>query len=1100
MISRSLMSVITLASMPLISAMATAAPYGDVTLDDEVNVVDAQCVILAVLWTLGGQSGPPPACAPDGPESMDVDCDGALTVSDVLVLIQLSLSAPLASDLDSNQNSMADACEGGVECPTATACSPGQWKCLENTVQACVATAAGNCWQWGVPALCDDGVACTDDGCDARTGCTHVADSSLCADGDICTKDVCDPVTGCLFLPESGPCQWIGQFTMSSQNPVLVPTPTAAVQGADNCYAPSILRVGEEWWMWYGAQGSSGHDQIFLAKSNDLVTWQKHPTWSQPVPVIPNGTSNHVNDPSVVVFGDKWWMAYTDAATGEDDRVYGASSNDGMQWTKHGEIIGIGSPGAWDSGKVGRPSILVDDGKIWMWYDGQKPNAGRHVGVAVSSDGKNFTKYEANPVILNAGAVDVAKVGDFFVLLAEGGNGTHLYVAKNPFQWQYRGLLLAKSGDSYDKFGQVTPTLVTNGPNTPAILFGGASDPCWCKNRIALALLGPDIPGCVGCLAGQPSCQAACGGQNKTVGVCGAPASTDPSACCICCDSLSCESCQPQCSGKQCGDDGCGGSCGTCASGTVCQDGACVAPDPTLTSTYRGTVVVRPGHDYGPAIVMAEDGGWHMWWCGTPAQPSVAWDSIWYATSADGLNWTCPTEVLTVSPSGLDADAVCDPAVVKANGTWWMYYTGIHTAVDWSNRIFLAQATQPGGPWTKYPNNNNPMPILSDSACNGADPADYCVGQSAVVYKDGVFYQWYTDSGKGPGAFPSPLPTMLAVSNNGVDFVVQNGNQPVFNHADTDVVWDKASQMFVMVYGNVDDNKLYWTASTDGVGFWPHDDGRTLDVKLSHAQNHNPGLAGDVFGHITASTFEIHGAGTGWGVWDLERTDIHFGSQIANLTDCAACVTQNDCPAACGGHGYCAAPGSTNPGACCNCLGGCTPAVNDCSLCLSGAPDCHQACIGAGYSTGDCANPGSTDPSACCACAYTDCKGCLGGFATCDAACKAAGKKSGSCAHPTSTNSGQCCVCEDYANCEACLAGFPDCNVACQKSGYPGGNCAAPSSTNPSQCCACLPDTGCEQCLVGATTCMKACQNSGKSGGYCAVVGSTNPAACCACF
>jgi len=34
--------------------------------------------------------------------------------------------------------------------------------------------------------------------------------------------------------------------------------------------------------------------------------------------------------------------------------------------------------------------------------------------------------------------------------------------------------------------------------------------------------------------------------------------------------------CIPNCSGKACGDDGCGGSCGSCASGSLCVDGDCV--------------------------------------------------------------------------------------------------------------------------------------------------------------------------------------------------------------------------------------------------------------------------------------------------------------------------------------------------------------------------------------------------------------------------------------------------------------------------------------------------------------------------------------------
>ena len=36
--------------------------------------------------------------------------------------------------------------------------------------------------------------------------------------------------------------------------------------------------------------------------------------------------------------------------------------------------------------------------------------------------------------------------------------------------------------------------------------------------------------------------------------------------------------CKPNCRHDACGDDGCGGSCGTCAGGKTCQDGACACP------------------------------------------------------------------------------------------------------------------------------------------------------------------------------------------------------------------------------------------------------------------------------------------------------------------------------------------------------------------------------------------------------------------------------------------------------------------------------------------------------------------------------------------
>ena len=39
---------------------------------------------------------------------------------------------------------------------------------------------------------------------------------------------------------------------------------------------------------------------------------------------------------------------------------------------------------------------------------------------------------------------------------------------------------------------------------------------------------------------------------------------------------LDADACTPRCDGVECGDDGCGGTCGTCVGGKVCQTGACV--------------------------------------------------------------------------------------------------------------------------------------------------------------------------------------------------------------------------------------------------------------------------------------------------------------------------------------------------------------------------------------------------------------------------------------------------------------------------------------------------------------------------------------------
>ncbi|MCA9530086.1 MAG: hypothetical protein KC543_08115, partial [Myxococcales bacterium] len=56
---------------------------------------------------------------------------------------------------------------------------------------------------------CDDGSACTSDGCDRRTGaCLHVANDAVCDDGIACTVDRCDARTGsCTSQPNDAGCE-----------------------------------------------------------------------------------------------------------------------------------------------------------------------------------------------------------------------------------------------------------------------------------------------------------------------------------------------------------------------------------------------------------------------------------------------------------------------------------------------------------------------------------------------------------------------------------------------------------------------------------------------------------------------------------------------------------------------------------------------------------------------------------------------------------------------------------------------------------------------------------------------------------------------------
>jgi len=51
-----------------------------------------------------------------------------------------------------------------------------------------------------------------------------------------------------------------------------------------------------------------------------------------------------------------------------------------------------------------------------------------------------------------------------------------------------------------------------------------------------------------------------------------------------CCSGVCGTTCTPNCSGKNCGNDGCSGSCGSCESDKICSSGICISPDSLISS------------------------------------------------------------------------------------------------------------------------------------------------------------------------------------------------------------------------------------------------------------------------------------------------------------------------------------------------------------------------------------------------------------------------------------------------------------------------------------------------------------------------------------
>lgn len=71
-----------------------------------------------------------------------------------------------------------------------------------------------------------------------------------------------------------------------------------------------------------------------------------------------------------------------------------AESADGLVWTRRGEILGAGEPGAFDALGVGTRHVIYRDGRYLMFYEGVSalPGHPRSIGLATSPDGVRWTR------------------------------------------------------------------------------------------------------------------------------------------------------------------------------------------------------------------------------------------------------------------------------------------------------------------------------------------------------------------------------------------------------------------------------------------------------------------------------------------------------------------------------------------------------------------------------------------------------------------------------------------------------------------------------------------------------------------------------------
>jgi len=171
---------------------------------------------------------------------------------------------------------------------------------------------------------------------------------------------------------------------------------------------------------------SDGDRHVDLARSTDGVHWQN--CEHNPILAPSQDWEDFVMQPSVLKVGDQWTMWYS--TYGRKPRVTGmATSTDGVHWTKHEQnpVLPLGKPGAWDDYSAFQPWVFRQDGHFHMLYTGssRENRTGYRTGHAWSRDGFHWTKSPDNPIFVPGanGAWDGGKVSGH--VLHRTGPGTY---------------------------------------------------------------------------------------------------------------------------------------------------------------------------------------------------------------------------------------------------------------------------------------------------------------------------------------------------------------------------------------------------------------------------------------------------------------------------------------------------------------------------------------------------------------------------------------------------------------------------------------------------------------------------------------------------
>lgn len=191
-------------------------------------------------------------------------------------------------------------------------------------------------------------------------------------------------------------------WTKDPANPVLEPGPFGSWDDG-SVYNPSVIKDGGVYKIWYtGWSSATTGAQIGYASSADGIHWTKYA--SNPVLVAgPGGAwdEDAVAAPTVIKNGSVFEMWYEAVDSGGWWRIGHATSPDGVHWTKDtsNPVLSEGGVDSFTEWGVGTPSVVKWEGAYHMLHVGFDYYGTATIGYATSPDGRNWTQAGSTPVL-----------------------------------------------------------------------------------------------------------------------------------------------------------------------------------------------------------------------------------------------------------------------------------------------------------------------------------------------------------------------------------------------------------------------------------------------------------------------------------------------------------------------------------------------------------------------------------------------------------------------------------------------------------------------------------------------------------------------------